>query len=255
MSEIRSTHAFTVRSYEIGPSQRVERGGHFLRWFQEAAYANSEWLDYDLDRYREMGVFWVLHEIDLQLVARPAFNERVDVTTWIAEMQRIKAWRQYEARDAAGRPLARCNATWVMIDPQSQRATRIPEIMFEEFTPNHEYILTARDWSPVDGDVHTFELPVGYFDEDEMAHVNHAVYLDWIEESARRAALAAHIAPPRFTRHRLRYHNAAFRGDRLRIDSAFAPINGEQHWQHTVWRGYTRLVSANGVSTENGTAT
>lgn len=235
MAAPRTTHVLRVRSYELRPDGCA---GHvsFLNWFQEAAFANSFALGFDLERYAAMGVSWVMRESDLEITERPTFNEAIHITTWIADFQRVTSQRQYEAQREDGTVLARCNTQWVMIDLATQRPTRIPKVMQDSIQPARDFVLTPLDWPTVTGEPFVGSRMVAFYEEDEMDHVNNAVYLNWIEENARRAAQHAGLPMPRFRRHRLQYRLPARRDDTLTLYSTFAPHEDGLAWYHEIHR-------------------
>jgi medium-chain acyl-[acyl-carrier-protein] hydrolase len=247
MSAPRTTHYVRVRSYEIRPDGRAS-GSTLLNWFQEAAFANSTELGYPPRRYQELGITWVLRELDLEIVDRPRYDEVIAITTWIADLRRVKAHRQYEARREDGSILARCNAQWAMLDLSTQRPTRIPARMFEVFTPAQDFVLEGRAWPSIDGAVFRSSHYVAYHEEDEQAHVNNANYLRWIEENARRAARESALPMPEFSRHRLQYRLPARRDECVTIESLYASQEQALAWSHRIFRDDSLLMEGSSLS-------
>ncbi len=243
MPSPRTTVAFSVRSYETRPDGHVD-SATFLNWFQEAAFANSVELGYPPERYKEMGVSWVLRENDLEILERPRSGDTLSITTWLADIQRVRTDRQYEARRADGTLLARCNTQWVMVSLDTLRPTRIPEAMLSVFQPAQDFVLDAYQWPEVTVVPFRSEHRVCYFEEDEVGHVNNANYLRWVEESARRAAQAAGLPMPHFQRHRLQYRLPAFHDNLITFQSAAAPHANGHAWQHDILRGDEVLLRA-----------
>lgn len=249
MAAPRTTTGFEVRSYEMGPDGRVG-AAVFLHWCQEAAYANSFAMGFDLATYDRLGVTWVMRQNDLEILARPLFGDRVDVTSWIAEIGRVTAQREYEARDQRGRLLARCSTQWVMVDQKRLTPTRVPAVMHEAFDPARDFVVEPIEWPEVDGEPHQMPYLVRGFEEDALGHVNNAIYLNWIEESMRQVQAAEGRGEGRARRHFLRYRQPAFRGDQLTIESRSMPWQGGRLWAHEVLRDGTRLLSARSISME-----
>ncbi len=241
-----TTLPLRVRSYEIRPDGRAGTAS-FLNWFQEAAFANSAELGYGLVRYQEIGVTWVLRQIDVAILARPRFDEHVLVTTWPASMERARAYRDYEARSADGTLLARSTAQWVMLSLVTQRPTRIPDEVRAAFHPPTALLLPAREWPQADL-LHQSPYTVSFFEEDEQGHVNNANYVNWIEESARRTMQAQGLPLPTFHRHFLDYRMAAFKDNVLSLRSGHAPHEGGLAWRHEIWRDEVLLLQAHSLS-------
>lgn len=247
MSAPRTTIAFRVRSYQVGADKRIGNAV-FLNWFQEAAYANSTELDYPAERYETMGIGWVMRETEMEVLERPLFDETVYVTTWAADMRRVQANREYEVRREDGTLLARCDARWAMLDRATLRPIRIPDHMMSVFQPAQEFALERQAWPTVEGEAYVGEHHVSVYEEDEMAHVNNANYLKWIEENARRTAEAASLPPPVFHRHGLEYRLPAFKSDTVTIHSTYTPFEEGLAWAHQVRRGEVLLVMGRSLS-------
>jgi acyl-CoA thioesterase FadM len=219
-----------------------------LNWFQEAAFANSTELGYPPNRYRELGLTWVLRELDLEIVDRPRHDEVIAITTWIADFRRVQAYRQYEARRENGSLLARCNGQWAMLDLSTQRLTRIPSHLREVFTPAQDFVLEGREWPEVNGEWFRSNHYVAYYEEDAQAHVNNANYLRWVEENARRAARELAIPMPEFTRHRLHYLLPARRDESITIASTCVPRQQVLAWSHRIFRDDVLLMEGSSLS-------
>jgi acyl-CoA thioesterase FadM len=247
MSAPRTTIVFRVRSYEIRGDGRVGSAS-FLNWCQEAAYANSTELGFSVARYQEMGVGWVMRETELEILDYPRYDEDVYVTTWVADFRRVQSNREYEARREDGSLLARCDTKWVMLDRETQRPTRIPDIMLNVFQPAQDFAIERQEWPTIEGDAYVGEHHVSIYDEDELAHVNNANYLKWVEENARRASQAASLPAPTFRRHLLEYRLPAFKGDVVTTHSVCVPFDDGLAWRHEVRRGEELLVVGRSLS-------
>ena len=248
MAAPRTSLPLHVRSYEVRPDRRAGNVA-FLNWFEEAAFANSVQLGFDIDRFAQLGYFWVMRESDLEIIERPCFNERMLVTTWIADLQRVRAYHQYEARRENGQVLARCNSLWVLLDVNSLRPRRIPEMM-RLFKPAKDFVIEKKKWPDFEGTEFVSERYVAFFEEDQLNHVNNAVYLNWIEENARRAVKAAGYKMPTFRRHSLKYHIPARHDDIVLIKSKYAPYEDGFIWYHEILRDDEVLVTVNSLSND-----
>ena len=135
MSEIPKLlrYEFTV------PSEAIDFNGHvdnvtYLRWFVEAALRHANTLGWGIEACRQKGTGWVAKSHRIEYL-RPAFEgETLTMTTWIAEVGRIKALRRYELyrNDTL---IALCESEWVYIDAQSGRPLRLPESMQKAVNP------------------------------------------------------------------------------------------------------------------------
>ncbi|MGB0386490.1 MAG: acyl-[acyl-carrier-protein] thioesterase [Ardenticatenaceae bacterium] len=246
MAAPRTSLPLHVRSYEVRPDRRAGNVA-FLNWFEEAAFANSVELGFDIDRFAELGYFWIMRESDLEIIERPYFNERILVTTWIADLRRVKAYHQYEAHRADGTLLARCNTLWILLDLNTMRPQRIPNIM-HIFKPAKDFVIEKMKWPTVEGTSFVSTRQVAFFEEDQLQHVNNAVYLNWIEENARNASQQAGYTMPTFGRHWIQYRIPARRDDMLTLKCTYAPYKDGLVWYHEIVRDDQVLVKVHSLS-------
>ncbi len=122
-------------------SDDIDAQGHvnnavYPRWMDAAAYAHSDSVGYDWDKYQSMGAAFVVrrHEIDY---LSPAFaDDRIVVATWPGGMRRFTALRYHQiVRLTDGQTLARAKTTWVYLDLETGRPRRMPDEMIAAFEP------------------------------------------------------------------------------------------------------------------------
>ena len=67
------------------------------------------------------------------------FGEDLEINTWISEIRRVQAFREYDMRRVRdGQPVIRARANWVYINSETMQPTRIPENAIREFAPSGE---------------------------------------------------------------------------------------------------------------------
>lgn len=106
----------------------------YVRWMIDAATAHSAAVGWDLDAYVRAGGMWLVrrHEIEYLVPAKAA--DRVEVFTWVADMQAAQSRRRYEMRLADGRACARGATNWVYVDLASGKPKRVPADVRAAFT-------------------------------------------------------------------------------------------------------------------------
>ncbi len=114
------------------PEDSIDGNGHvnnvaFVRWMQEAAVRHFEALG-GVPYMQQLGATWVVRSHRIEYLA-PAFaGEQIQVTTWIANVRRVRSLRRYEfARPADERLLVRGETEWVFVDAGDGRPILIPE--------------------------------------------------------------------------------------------------------------------------------
>ncbi|MCC6666317.1 MAG: acyl-CoA thioesterase [Polyangiaceae bacterium] len=127
------SHPFVV------PATAIDDLGHasnvaWVRWVQDAATTHSRTVGLDLDEYRRLGVLWVVRRHEIEYLA-PAFDgESLSALTWIASMRAATSLRRTVFRRATdGALLCQAATTWVLIDIQSGRPTRVPKDLLARY--------------------------------------------------------------------------------------------------------------------------
>ncbi len=196
-----STWRFQVRSYELGPSSLVGPAT-FLHYLEEGAWQASVHGGYSYDWYRENNRLWVVRKMTIRYYEPVGFGEELEINTWISEIRRVQAFREYEMRRVRDEePIIRARANWVLINSETMQPTRIPDAAIQEFEP-------SGDMQPLDTAVpdpnrinepliHTEERRVQYYELDSAGHVNNAVYLFWAEQALVNALRTAGWPPER----------------------------------------------------------
>jgi len=121
-----------VHRYELTvPEDVVDENDHvnnvaYVQWMQDAAMAHSDTAGCTRET-QAMGATWVarMHHIEY---LRPAFaGERVEVSTWVADMKVATSLRKYEFKRLEDDVvLARGETDWVFVDRKRGRPRVIP---------------------------------------------------------------------------------------------------------------------------------
>jgi acyl-ACP thioesterase len=240
---------YRVRFDEAGPDGHARISG-LLRYAQDVAWRHSEDLGFDRGWYRERGLGWVVRGVDLEVHEPIPMGHTLRVSTAVVGHRRIWARRLGECRLADGRLAARVTTDWVLLD-QRNRVVRIPADFGLAFTNPEVHSEVIRVPVPPGAPAYSHALTVRPADLDPIAHVNNAVYVDWLEEAIEAAGWrAAAVVLPRTTR--LEYLASAEGGDAVVVDL---------HGQPDTWAAVIRradglpLVRAAATGTTASTAT
>lgn len=126
---------FTVTAVIVDLQQRVSNQ-EYVGILSIAASKHSEALGWGLERYHELGAWWVVrrHEIDYLQPAR--LGDELVCHTWPSAVSKAKAQRRHLiVRPADGAVILRALNTWALIDMQTERPRRIPPEILEAFDP------------------------------------------------------------------------------------------------------------------------
>ncbi len=191
---------FRVRYYECDAHGQVHHA-NYLRFMQEAAFDASAAAGYDMDRYEEIGCFWLIRETDLEVRRPLRYGDTVAITTYVADFRRVRSRRAYEFHLAgSGEPVALAHTDWAFLDRETERPAQIPDEMKAAFFPEGAPDLAPTrerfpDAPPPPPGVYRLWRRVEWHDLDQVGHVNNAVYLAYLEDCDVRVT-AAHGWPP-----------------------------------------------------------
>jgi acyl-CoA thioester hydrolase len=240
-----------VRTYRVRQCECDARGNiyhvNYLRYMQEAAFDASAAAGYDLDRYDEIGYMWLTRETEIEVRRQLHYNDTVQVKTWVADFRRVRSRRAYELRlSDSGELVAQACTDWAFLERETQRPARIPMDMKAAFFPEglpDPAPARERFPSPPPPPPGVFRSwrRVEWHDLDGAGHVNNAVYLAYIEESAIQAALAQGWPPVRMDEegfvpvareHRIEYRLPAVLDDELEISTWLSDITSATAVRH-----------------------
>jgi len=110
----------------------IDENGHvnnvvYVQWMQDVAIRHSL-ASGGTAAMKEEGGSWVVRSHSIEYL-RPAFaGDVIDVSTWIANIRRVRSLRKYEfVRRSDGELLARGETDWVFVDPGTGRPSQVPD--------------------------------------------------------------------------------------------------------------------------------
>jgi acyl-CoA thioester hydrolase len=157
-----------------------------LGLLEQAAVEASTAAGYDAARYTREGRLWIIHRTQLQRLVPVGGTDTVTVETQVIDFRRVRSLRRYTIRrdeDTAVEALT----DWVYCDMRTGRPMRIPQELQHAFAglkgaPPHSRSMALPDSNghrPVD-----FQVTVQPSHLDHIAHVNNAVYANYLEDGA-----------------------------------------------------------------------
>jgi acyl-CoA thioesterase FadM len=177
--------AFQVRFDESGPDGCLVSSG-FLRYAQHAAWMHSTAEGFDRAWYAARGLTWLVRAIELRLEAAVPYGSDLAVSTEVIGFRRAWARRRSEVR-LGGRLVALATIDWLLLGP-TLRPARVPSEIDGAFgRPSPDVApLRVEALEPPPG-VGGRAFSVRRHELDPMAHVNNAIYLDYLEEAVEMA--------------------------------------------------------------------
>ncbi|MFO3665327.1 acyl-[acyl-carrier-protein] thioesterase [Anaerococcus sp. ENR0831] len=141
----------------------------------DVSLTHSYILDKDLDKQKYR---WIVYSWDIELINPVTYNQEIEVTTHIVDINKFYAHRNVEV-SFKGELVARAYGVFLLIDVDRMRPIKM--------SPNHneanekeELIYEKPDLTYKKDFENTKEIMIRYTDIDSNFHVNNAVYFDYI---------------------------------------------------------------------------
>ena len=175
------TQQYTIPCYDTDASWRLKPAS-FMNLAQEAAGQHAVHLGFGYDDLIKTDTAWILSRMHIQFVDTPKWRDEVMLTTWHKGLNRLFYLRDFILTDAEGNPQVKATTSWLVLNLETRRLVRDPELM-EDGTVNHENVIeTPADKVQMPKDVEpvlALEHVVAYSDVDMNAHANNAMYMQW----------------------------------------------------------------------------
>ena len=174
--------SFRVRFDEAAPDGRL-RTSSLLRYAQDLAWIHSASLGFDRAWYGEQRLTWLVRAANVVVMGAIPVGSTLTGTTRVVGFRRVWSRRHSDFRDAAGELVAAVDIDWVLVD-DSGAPTRIPPIFETIFrVPAGRLVLGRVALAEPPTDATRLVFRVRPQELDPMAHVNNAVYADWVDEA------------------------------------------------------------------------
>ena len=172
---------YTIRCYDTDASWRLKPTS-FMNLAQEAAGQHAVHLGFGYEDLIQKNTAWIISRMHIQFLDTPKWRDQVTLTTWHKGLNRLFYLRDFIMTDAQGNPRVIATSSWLVLNLETRRLVRDPELM-EEGTVNSENVIeTPADKVQMPKDVEpvlALEHVVAYSDVDMNAHANNAMYMQW----------------------------------------------------------------------------
>ncbi len=178
------TEPFSVRAYEVGPDERASVLT-LCDLLQEAAGEHA--LASDREGFPLPGggwSTWVMSRLRLRVDRRPRMRERIEVETWPAALDGLRATRDFRVTGVGGEVLAAATSLWILIDVARRRPVRLPAAMDGFAVPDKPRALRLGDPPDAPGETeHARTFAVRHSDLDRVGHANNVRFVEWVLEA------------------------------------------------------------------------
>ncbi|CAM6109681.1 unnamed protein product [Calypogeia fissa] len=197
---------FVIRSYEVG-FDRTATIETLSNLFQECALNHVGMTDFCGDglgtthammRHR---LIWVVTRMQIQVERYPIWGDVVEIDTWVAGEGKNGMRRDWLVTDyKTGEILARATSTWVNMNQDTRRLSRMPDDVRSEISPYFLDRWAIKEDSSLqrtrklgDNAEHIrSDLVPRLNDMDMNRHVNNVKYIGWALESVPQSLSVAH---------------------------------------------------------------
>eukprot|EP00887_Chlorella_sp_A99_P001791 scaffold19.g1791.t1 len=189
-----------IRGYEVGPDQKTSlvtianllqevAGNHAVAMWgrSEEGFATHP----ELGR---QGIIFVMTRMQIQIECYPRWGDIIQIETWFQEHGKIGAQRDFVITDAkSGQVLGRATTAWVMINMNTRRLTKLPDIARQglldmQMQPPanaipQEYMRQKIPDLELPAEIAARPLVARRADMDMNGHINNVSYLSWALET------------------------------------------------------------------------
>lgn len=212
------TQNFNITCYDTDASWRLKPAS-FMNLAQEAAGLHAVHLGFGYDDLIKNNTAWILSRVHIEFIDTPRWRENITLNTWHKGLNRLFYLRDFVLTDKDGKERVKATTSWLVLNLETRRLVRDPQLM-EEGTVNHENVIeTPADKVVMPKDVEpelALEHVVAYSDVDMNAHTNNAMYMQWAMDAVD-YEIASTRAVKEFT---INFNHETRQGDEVEIFKA-----------------------------------
>ena len=171
----------TIPCYDTDASWRLKPAS-FMNLAQEAAGQHAVHLGFGYDDLIVTNTAWILSRVHIEFVDTPKWRDEVILTTWHKGLNRLFYLRDFILTDKDGRERVKATTSWLVLNLETRRLVRDPNLMEDGTVCTENVIETPADKVVMPKDVeaeHVMDHLVAYSDVDMLGHTNNAMYMQW----------------------------------------------------------------------------
>ena len=166
---------FTDGAWRLKPAS-------FMNLAQEAATQHATILGFGYDELIESNTAWIISRMHIEFVDTPKWREHMTLQTWHKGLERLFFLRDFIMTDQEGRVRVKATSSWLVLNLDTRRLVRDPNLVDEGKTCAENVIEKPADKVVFPKDAETvkvMEHVVAYSDLDMNGHTNNAMYMHW----------------------------------------------------------------------------
>ena len=175
---------FEVHDNEV-LSNRLLNPVKLVDYMNEIAGYHSESAGYSMATLFRKGYSWIVLSWNIGINRLPELGDTIKIETWISEIKRCFAYREYLVKNEQGEILSKASSRWIFYNISKQRPERIPlqlaanwqlkpvtaspvSIMDSEILKGSNFINKEKNFAVQKQDI------------DILDHVHNSKYIDWV---------------------------------------------------------------------------
>jgi medium-chain acyl-[acyl-carrier-protein] hydrolase len=175
-----------IRTYECGVDGRIKIFS-LMQYLQEIAALHAEQLGLGFERLSEMGGYWVLSNIRIEINRLPGRDAEITLRTWPSGYSRTIATREFVGKGQNGSELFRAGSEWMVLNKNTNRLKNLfkldlnlPKTGTKTLPDELKRLEPNGDYQQVD------VVRVPHSAIDLNGHVNNTEYVRWGMDVLRR---------------------------------------------------------------------
>lgn len=200
-----------TRTYRAGYSEINANGqldpAHYARCIIDTAYEWGEILGLGDRVSKQLGLYWVIRETEIQFFGSLQFMDEFDFSIWLLNWKRVRGTRAFEVkRKSDGEMIAQGVQQIVCMDKKTQRPVGPPINLIDNFLLDAGREIPSQRFPKIPAALErslTLQIKAAWQDVDILEMVNNAVYIAYAEEAAAQLFTASGWSPEELKTHRL----------------------------------------------------
>ena len=167
--------------YETDAAWRLKPAS-FMNMAQEAAGCHAVELGFGSDDRIAKNTAWILSRVRVDFLDTPLWREDMTLTTWHKGLNRLFFLRDFIMTDSEGRERVKATTSWLVMNLETRRLVRDPNLMEDGTICTENAIETPADKVQMPKDkepMFVMNHLVSYSDVDTNGHTNNAMYMHW----------------------------------------------------------------------------
>ena len=148
------------------------------------AKSHSESLGYSFESLYRKGYSWILLSWNIRIGQLPMLGEKIHIETWISEIKRCFAYREFLIRNNRNEIIVFISSQWIFFNINKRKPTKIisefPELWIIHPTKACNKSITSFSVPKEPDYQNTENIIIQQKDIDILNHVHNSKYIDWV---------------------------------------------------------------------------